>query len=101
MGLEMNHFSCLATPLTRLQLTYKVFCKVHPTKKTEIEYARTVLGQTKGHSSLITHLLHHPIVTECAIPEQTQLWNSQTEKGHVKNSSCCLCYYEQRPKMDT
>lgn len=40
MGLEMKHFSPLAT----LQLTYKVFGKVHPTERTEIEDTRTVLG---------------------------------------------------------
>lgn len=101
MGLEMKHFSSLAIPLASLQLTYKVFSKVHPTERTEIEDTRTVLGQTKGQYSLITCLLHYLTVTKCAIPEQNQLWNSQPEQRHVKNSSCCLCYCEQRPKMDT
>lgn len=73
MGLEMKHFSHLATPLASLWLTYKVFCKVYPTKRTMIEDTRTVLGQTTGQSSLITCLLHYSIVTERAIPEQTQL----------------------------
>lgn len=100
MGLEIKHFSSLATPLASLWLTHKVLCKVHPTKRTEMEDTRTVLGQTKGQSSPITCLLHYLIVAECAIPEQTQLWNSQPEQRHVRNSSCCPCCCEQRPKMD-
>lgn len=81
----LKYFSSLATPLASLWLTYKVFCKVHPAKRTEMEDTRTVLGQTKGQSSLITCLLHYLRVAECAIPEQTQLQNSQPEQRHVRN----------------
>lgn len=43
-GLEMKHFSSLATLSASLPLTHKVFCKVHPKRRAEIEDTKTVLA---------------------------------------------------------